>query len=63
MFITMMFKLSALNALFFPMTVIFFGIALILPNISSIAMSSVSDKSHGSAVMNFTNIGTLTLAV
>lgn len=43
--------------------IIYFGICFILANASSIAMSHVSDKAHGSAVMNFINMGLATLAV
>ena len=48
---------SALFALFLPMIVIYFGLALIIANASTLAMSHTSDKAHGSAVMNFVNMG------
>lgn len=53
-------KLSVLTIVFFPVIVVYFGICFILANASVIAMSSVSDKSHGSAVMSFLNMGLAT---
>lgn len=41
----------------------YLGLALILPNASSLAMQSTHDKSNGSAIMNFLNMGTSTLLV
>lgn len=54
---------SAILSLFVPMILIYFGLSLILPNASAIAMSHVEDKAHGSAVMNFINMGLATIAV
>lgn len=56
-------QLSAVITLFLPMMFCYFGLALVFANASTIAMSSVTDKSHGSAVMNFTNMGLVTLVV
>lgn len=53
----------AVLSLFLPMTLCYFGLSLVFANASTIAMSNVSDKSHGSAVMNFTNMGLVTLVV
>lgn len=39
------------------------GLALIYANISSFAMSTIHDKSHGSAVMSFINMGLTTVVV
>lgn len=53
----------ALFSLFIPVTIVNFGIALVLPNASTLAMSNASDKAHGSAVLNFVNMGLATLVV
>ena len=50
-------------SLFLPMAIIYFGLSLILANASSIAMSHVIEKAHGSAVMSFINMGFTTLIV
>jgi MFS transporter, DHA1 family, multidrug resistance protein len=55
--------LDPIVSLFLPMVVIYFGLALILPNTSTIAMSQVSDKSNGAAVMSFINMGLTTFLV
>ncbi len=54
---------SSLVALFIPMMINYFGIALILSNASTFAMSQVEDKAHGSAVMSFINMGIATVVV
>ncbi len=54
---------SPIFSLFLPMSVIYFGLSLVVANASTFAMSQVSDKSHGSAVMNFINMGTITFTV
>lgn len=56
-------SLSPLFAVFIPMMVIYFGLSLVLPNASTYAMSLVSDKSQGSAVMSFINMSVTTLVV
>jgi DHA1 family bicyclomycin/chloramphenicol resistance-like MFS transporter len=63
MLFTMLYKLSIIAALFIPMMVILFGLCFILANVSTIAMSNVTDKSHGSAVLNFMNLGLATVVV
>jgi DHA1 family bicyclomycin/chloramphenicol resistance-like MFS transporter len=50
-------------SLFMPMIMIYFGLCFILANGSTIAMSHVNDKAHGSAVMNFINMGFATIVV
>ena len=55
--------LSAINTLFLPMLIIYFGLSWVLGNASTLAMSAVSDKAHGSAVMNFINMGFATTMV
>lgn len=55
--------LSPIASLFLPMMVIEFGLSFILPNASIIAMSQVSDKSNGAAVMSFVNMGSTTALV
>ncbi|PWU08600.1 MAG: MFS transporter [Verrucomicrobia bacterium] len=52
-----------LVALFLPMIINYFGLALIISNASTFAMSQVEDKAHGSAVMSFINMGIATIAV
>ena len=59
----MFIQLPILFSLFLPMILIYFGLCFILANASTIAMSHVSDKAHGSAVMNFINMGLATLVV
>ncbi len=49
--------------LFLPMPFLYLGSSLVFNNSSSFAMDQVSDKSSGSAVMSFLNVGTATLAV
>jgi MFS family permease len=56
-------SLPALMMIFIPMMLCYFGLALVFANTSTIAMSNVSDKAHGSAVMNFTNMGLVTIVV
>ena len=63
MFITTFYHISAIWMLFAPMTLIYFGLALILPNASVLAMKTVSDKAHGASVMSFLNMGLATLVV
>lgn len=52
-----------LLSIFIPTMIIYFGLCLILANTSSLAMNQVTDKAHGSAVMNFINMGTATILV
>jgi len=54
---------SAVVSLFLPMTGIYFGLSLVIANATTVAMSATSDKAHGSAVMNFINMGLTTLIV
>lgn len=63
MFAAISMHFSALFSLFLPMMVIYFGLCFIMANASTIAMSHVDDKAHGSAVMNFINMGLATLVV
>lgn len=63
MFLLMLIQLPILFSLFLPMMIIYFGLCFIIANASTIAMSQVSDKAHGSAVMNFINMGLATLVV
>lgn len=63
MLLAMLLQVSALFALFFPMMLSYFGLSMIIANSSSIAMSETTDKAHGSAVMNFLNMGLVTLVV
>jgi predicted membrane channel-forming protein YqfA (hemolysin III family) len=58
-----MLHLPPVLSLFFPMIIIYFGLSLILANASTVAMNQVPDKAHGSAVMNFMNMGTATVVV
>jgi MFS transporter, DHA1 family, multidrug resistance protein len=63
MFIAVSMNFSVLPTLFFPIIISYFGLALIMANASAIAMSSVVDKAHGSALMSFINMGLTTLVV
>ncbi len=54
---------SPLLTLFSPMLLVYVGLSLIYANASTFAMSNTSDKAHGSAVMNFINIGVVIIAV
>lgn len=56
-------SLSALTMIFIPMMLCYFGLSLVFANTSTIAMSNVSDKANGSAVMNFINMGLVTIVV
>jgi len=60
---TMLIGLSPWFSLFLPMMIIYFGLSFVMANASTLAMSLVVDKSHGSAVMNFINVGVATLGV
>jgi len=55
--------LPTLISLFLPMMVIYHGLCFILANASTCALSNTSDKSHGSAIMSFMNMGLATLIV
>lgn len=63
MILAMLNNISIIFSLFVPMMVIFFGLCLIVSNASTLALSHTSDKSHGSAVMNFLNMGLATFMV
>ena len=63
MLIFTLLKLSALMMIFIPMMLSYFGLALVFANTSTLVMSHVNDKAHGSAVMNFTNMGLVTMVV
>ena len=56
-------QLSALIVIFIPMMICYLGLAMIFPNASNMAMSATDDKAHGSAVMNFINMGLVTILV
>jgi MFS family permease len=56
-------KQPPLIELFVPMMSNFFGVSVVYANASTVAMSHVADKAHGSAVMNFINMGLVTLVV
>lgn len=63
MILAMLSHISIIFSLFVPMAMIFFGLCFIIANASTIAMSQVNNKSHGSAVMNFLNMGLATTMV
>lgn len=50
-------------ALFLPMIMVYFGSSMIMANTSSLVLSTIVDKAHGSAVMSFIYMGITTLAV
>lgn len=57
------FPLSPIIRIFIPMILVYFGLCFVIPNASTLAMTTTSDKAHGSAVMNFVNMGFATLSV
>lgn len=63
MLVTTLFNLSGLYILFLPMMLCYFGLSLLFANVSSLALNQVIDKANGSAVLNFVNIGTVTMAM
>lgn len=63
MLVLVLMQSSAVLALFIPMMLCYFGLALVFANASTLAMSHASDKAHGSAVMNFINMGLVTAMV
>ncbi|HBD9374641.1 TPA: MFS transporter [Legionella pneumophila] len=54
---------SAFIKLFLPMIFIYLGLSFIFANASTFAMNHTSDKAHGSAVMNFINMGLVTVVI
>lgn len=50
-------------ALFVPIIIVNTGLCFILANASTVALSGTEDKAHGSAVMNFLNMGLATAMV
>lgn len=63
LFLLFLFNVMAAWALFFPMIIIYCGIAFIFPNASVIAMQHVTDKPSAAAMMSFINMGVATMAV
>lgn len=63
MLLAMLNQISIIFSLFVPMMIIFFGLCFIVSNASTLALSHASDKSNGSAVMNFLNMGLATIMV
>lgn len=63
MFITIMLHCSGALSLFIPVIIIYFGLCFLLTNGSAYAMSKVSDKANGSAIMSFINLSTVTISV
>lgn len=63
MLVFLLMKLSIIIALFCSMLLCYFGLALVFANASIIALANTVDKAHGSAVMNFINMGFVTLIV
>jgi MFS transporter, DHA1 family, multidrug resistance protein len=63
MFLFIVMSKPALLSLFLPMMLCYFGLSLIFANASALAMSNTVDKAHGSAVMNFINMGLATVVV
>ncbi len=49
--------------LFIPLMLIYFGLSFVFSNGSMLALSAVEDKSSGSAMMNFINLGTCVTGV
>lgn len=63
MMVAMLLHLSVWFSLFIPMIFIYLGLCFILANASALALSNTGDKAHGSATLNFINIGLTTLSV
>ncbi|HEV2614235.1 MAG TPA: MFS transporter [Gammaproteobacteria bacterium] len=63
LFAGMLLHLPIVFSLFLPCAVLYFGSCFIMSNASGIAMSHVTDKSHGAAVMSFINMSTATVGV
>jgi hypothetical protein len=57
------FDLPPLFSLFIPAFICFSGNSLVYGNTSNIGLQATHDKAHGSAVLNFLNIGLGTVAV
>lgn len=63
MLITILMHFPVIFSLFLPTLLVYFGICFIIANASTLAMMHVSDKAHGSSVMNFLNVGLSTILV
>lgn len=63
MFLAIFMRLPVVFSIFLPMIIVYFGLCFIMANASTLAMNHVTDKAHGSAVMNFINMGLATLVV
>jgi MFS family permease len=63
MWVFIFMHLPVVIAIFVPMMFLYCGLSSIVANASAIAMGTVSDKAHGSAVMNFLNMGLATVVV
>jgi DHA1 family bicyclomycin/chloramphenicol resistance-like MFS transporter len=63
MCILILLNFNAIDSIFFPTMIIYFGLSFIPANASSMALSQACDKAHGSAVMNFINVGFATCLV
>lgn len=63
MLMLMSFHYGAISSIFIPTIIIYFGLCFVLANASTIAMGHTVDKAHGSAVMNFINMGFATFVV
>ena len=54
--INLYFSLHPMLSLFTPMAILYAGLGLTLPNLSSLSMKNVTDKSYASAVISFMSI-------
>lgn len=63
MLLTLFLHWPALISLFIPITIIYFGEVLVYPNTSALAMATVTDTAHASAVMSFLTIALPLIAV
>lgn len=63
MFVLILNRSSPIVGLFIPMVFGHLGLSLIFTQASTVAMSNTIDKAHGSAVMNFVNMGLATSVV
>lgn len=50
-------------SLFMPMFICYFGLSMTTANIVTLTLKNVEDKAHGSAVLNFFNMGLVTVVI
>lgn len=63
MLVTLLVHMPVILSLFLSAFIAYFGTCFLFANASSLALSHAIDKAHGSAVMSFINMGTITLVI